>query len=155
MADRVKTVVQINTSRIEDLESKIGDSNQVSIPRGIAIHHLPPPSPGTSELQQVRNVLAAVRAEGVDPQVDVVKTVREGFKAESRPGANDDWLGTVLVELKTEDIRSKVMKTKKNLEDHPNQMLKNLSLVSLKMLQKLEFSLKLAGSYQNIEHRLE
>ena len=120
--DTVKTVVQSNTSRIEDLESKIGDSIQVSIPRGIAIHHLPPPSPGTSELQQVRNVLAAVRAEGVDPQVDVVKAVREGFKAESRPGANDGWLGSVLVELKT----------KKNLEDHPNQMLKNLIIKNAK-----------------------
>ena len=123
--DTVKTVVKSNTSRIDELESKVGNSNQVSIPLGIAIRHLPPPPQGTSELQQVRNVLAAVRAEGVDPQADVVKAVREGFKAESRPGANDGWLGTVLVELKSDEIKTKVMRTKKVLEDHPIRYLED------------------------------
>ena len=40
--------------------------------------------------------------------------------------AKDGWLGTVLVELRTDEIKTKVMKTKKVLEDHQNQMLKNL-----------------------------
>ena len=130
--DTVKTVVKSNTNRISELESKIGNAHQVSIPLSIAIRHLPPPPQGTSELQQVRHVLAAVRAEGVDPQTDVIKAVREGFKEESRPGANDGWLGTVLVELRTDEIKTKVMKTKKVLEDHQNQMLKNLIIKNAK-----------------------
>ena len=130
--DTVKKVVKTNTNRISELEAKIGNADQVSIPLGIAIRHLPPPPQGTSELQQVRNVLAAVRAEGVDPQTDVVKAVREGFKAESRPGMSDGWLGTVLVELKSEEIKTKLMKTKKILESHPNQVLRNLIIKNAK-----------------------
>ena len=63
---------------------------------------------------------------------DVIKAVREGFKEESRPGANDGWLGTVLVELRTDEIKTKVMKTKKCLEDHQSQMLRNLIIKNAK-----------------------
>ena len=41
--DTVKTVVKSNTNRISELESKIGNAHQVSIPLSIAIRHLPPP----------------------------------------------------------------------------------------------------------------
>ena len=130
--DTVKEVVKTNTSRIGELEAKIGNPDQVSIPLGIAIRQLPLPPHGTSELQQARRVLAEVRAEGVNVETDVVKAVREGFKPESRPGANDGWLGTVLVELQSDEMKTKIMKTKKCLESHPNETIKKLIIKNAK-----------------------
>ena len=81
--DTVKDVAKDNTSRIGELEAKIGNPNSVSIPLSIAIRNLPIPPSGTSELQQVRRVIEQIRAEGVNVETDVVKATREGFKAES------------------------------------------------------------------------
>ena len=63
-----------------------------------------------------------IKAEGVDISKDAVKAIRkEAAKHNPNLGPN---LGTVLVELRNEDIRGKIMKNKKKLENHPNQVLK-------------------------------
>ena len=74
------------------------------------------------------DVFTEIRAQGVDVETDIKKTVRKGFKAESRPGAGDSKLGTVLVEVANTEVKGKIMKTKKVLENHVNPIMKNLKI---------------------------
>ena len=88
------------------------------------IRKLPIPPQGVSELQNAQHFLKEIRAQGVDIYRDAVKAVRkESAKHNPALGPN---LGTVLVELKSEDIRGKIMKTKKNLENHAAIPVRNL-----------------------------
>ena len=93
--DQVKRSVQDNTDRIRALEDKVGSSDEVAVPLGLAIQHMPLPTVGTSDLQNVKEMLAEVRAPGVTVDHDVIKVVRKGNKPESRPGSGDSRLGTV------------------------------------------------------------
>jgi hypothetical protein len=120
----IKTQVVSNTDRIEHLEAKIGDPNDVSYSRSIAIRKLPLPPHGVTELQNAQHYLKEIRAEAVDISKDAIKAVRkEAAKHNPNLGPN---LGTVLVELRNEEIRGKIMKKKKDLEHHPTQLLKEL-----------------------------
>ena len=79
---------------------------------------------GVSDLQNAQHYLKEIKIEGVNVDNDAVKAIREeASKHNPKLGPN---LGTVLVELKNEEIRAKIMKNKKNLEHHPSPVLKGL-----------------------------
>ena len=97
-------------------------------PRSIAIRKLPLPPHGVTELQNVQHYLKEVKADGVDVSRDCIKAIRkESMKHNPNLGPN---LGTVLVELKSEEVRGKIMKSKKNLMTHPTLVLRNLIIVN-------------------------
>ena len=120
----IKTQVVSKTCRIDQLEAKIGDPKDVSYSRSIAIRKLPLPLHGVSELQNAQYYLKEVKAEGVDISKDAIKAVRkEAARHNPNLGPN---LGTVLVELRSEEIRGKIMKKKNDLETHSTQVVKEL-----------------------------
>ena len=122
--DDVKEQVEDNTDRIGHLEAKVGDANDVAYPRSIAIRKLPLTPHGVSELQNVQHYLKEINAEGVDVVRDCIKAIRkESMKHNPNFGPN---LGTVLVELKSEEIRGKIMKANKNIMNHQALVLQNL-----------------------------
>ena len=61
-------------------------------------------------------------AEGVDPEHDVVKVERRGYKAANNQ--QPEKLGTVMVELSSTDVKGKVMRSKKILETKQNELAK-------------------------------
>merc|ERR1719186_1019384 len=135
--EQVKRTVQDNTDRISALEAKVGSSEEVAVPLGLAIQHMPLPTVGTSDLQNVKEMLAEVRAPGVTVDHDVIKVTRKGNKAESRPGAGDSRLGTVLVEIASLDKKASIMKTKKVLQSHENPSYKNLVIRNMETQQEM------------------
>jgi hypothetical protein len=60
-----------------------------------------------------------INAPEVDPDSDVVKVVRKGFKAAT--GSTAEKRGTLLVEMRTAEAKASVMKTKKMLADLPDE----------------------------------
>ena len=124
--DAIKEEVHSNTDRISHLEAKVGDANNVAYPSSIAVRKLPLPPHGVSELQNAIHYLKEIKTEGVDFSRDLVKAVRkEAMKHNPNLGPN---LGTVLVELRSEDIRGKIMKSKKNLSTNSSSVLQNLMI---------------------------
>ena len=122
--DAIKEQVHSNTDRISHLEAKVGDANDVAYPRSLAIRKLPLPSHGVTELENAQHYLKEIKVEGVDIARDIIKAVRkESSKHDPNIGPN---LGTVLVELKSEEIRGKIMKSKKQLMNHPAIVLRSL-----------------------------
>ena len=122
----IKTQVVSNTDRIEQLESKIGDPNDVSYSRSIAIRKLPLPPHGVTELENAQHYLKEIEAEGVDISKDAIKAIRkEAAKHNPNLGPN---LGTVLVELRSEEIRGKIMKKKNDLQTHSTQVVRELMI---------------------------
>ena len=122
--DAIKEQVHSNTDKIACLEAKVGDSNEVAYARSVAIRKLPLPPLGVTELQNVQHFLKEIKAEGFNADRDCIKAIRkESLKHNPNLGPN---LGTVLVELKNEEVRGKIMKTKKNLIDHPAAVLRSL-----------------------------
>ena len=64
--DDVKILAQNNRDRITALEAKVGGSEEVATALGLALQNLPLPIGGAGELQNVRNDLAEIKAQGVD-----------------------------------------------------------------------------------------
>ena len=122
--DATKQQVHSNTDRIEQLEAKVGDADEVAYPRSIAVRKLPLPPHGVSEVQNAQHYLKEIKAQGVDTTIDVVKAVRKETKNHN-PNLGPN-LGTVLVELRNEEVRAKIMKTKKDLSGHPSNVLRSL-----------------------------
>ena len=133
--DAIVQDVNENRERIRELENKVGSPMDVSERLGLAIKNLPLPREGYSELDNVKEALAEVRAPGVNAYTDVIKAVRVGLK--------EDYLGTVKVEMKNEACRKSIMINKKNLAFHPNPSTKNLIITNLKS-ESLLFSSNLA-----------
>ena len=86
--------------------------------RNTAIRFLPLPPSGFSDLDIARQILAEIRAPGIDVNRDVVKAIRKTpFKT---PNTNQPILGTVLLEMKNEESRALIMKNKHTLQYHPD-----------------------------------
>ena len=68
-----------------------------------------------------------------------MKAVRKGYKPESRQGANDGRLGTVLVEVSNTDVKGNIMKNKKVLNNHVNEVMKNLRIKNMKSQDQLNY----------------
>ena len=129
--DLVKNEVLRNTQRIQELENKIGDETVVSEKLGLVIRNLPMPQEGHTELDNVRDALTEVRAPGVDVYRDVIKAVRFGNR--------EDYLGIVKVEMSTDEARTSVMITKKNLKFHQNELIRNIIIGNLKSEAQMAF----------------
>ena len=79
----------------------------------------------------VRQVLAEIRAPGIDVTRDIIKAVR---KLPAKPAHNPTHpvLGTVLVEMRDEDSRASIMKSKHVLQYHADTAIKNLIIKNMK-----------------------
>ena len=119
----------MTTEKDRELEAKVGGPLEVSEKLGLAVKNLPLPREGCSELDNVKEALAEMRAPGVYTYTDVIKAVRVGLK--------EDYLGTVKVEMKNEECRKSIMITKKNLAFHPNASTKNIKITNLKSENQL------------------
>ena len=75
----------------------------------------------------MKDVIRQINADGVNP-ADIVKVQRKGYKA--RTGEKSERLGTVLVELSSAEVRTKIMKSKKVLENIPQ--LKDIRISNMK-----------------------
>ena len=137
--EKVKKLGEENAYRISQLEAKVGRPEDIALPLGLAVRHLPLPCEGVSELENVRMALREVNAPGVDVNKEVVKAIRVGFKAESEAGANNANLGTVKVEMRTEESRASVMKNKYTLKNHPQMVMKRLVIQNLKSREEMKY----------------
>ena len=121
--DQLKDVVQDNVDRITELERKVGDSDEISERLGITIRELPLPE-GRSELDLVREALFQIGAPGIDVTRDVLKA--------KRVGNSETNLGTVKVELRSEEVRAIIMKNKKNLKHNKYEAIRKLVISNMK-----------------------
>jgi len=110
--DQIKSDVKSNTGRIEALEARVEAKDEVSLVLGLVILNLPPPPTEVSELEYARAVIKEIKAPGVDPSVNITKAFRIGYKAKSKPGANDGKPGRLEVEVTDTDVKAKIMKTR-------------------------------------------
>ena len=126
--------IKANT-RIDALEAKVGGINEVSEKLGLAIRFLPLPPTGYSDLDIARQILAEIRAPGLDVNRDVVKAIR---KIPSKPSnTNQPILGTVLVEMKNEESRASIMKNKHSLQSHPDNSIKTVIIKNMKSREQM------------------
>ena len=79
----LKAKVDANTDRIEQLEAKVGDPQDVAYPRTIAIRKLPLPPLGVSDLQNAQHYLKEIKIEGVNVDNDAVKAIRKEASKQS------------------------------------------------------------------------
>ena len=68
--------------------------------------------------------MSEIRAPGVDSERDIVKAVRVG--------KTNKYLGTVKVEMISDDARVSIMKSKRNLAYHHSEIERNLIIKNLK-----------------------
>ena len=134
--NKLKTDIRSNSDRISSLEAKVGGQEEVAVPLGLAIQNLPLPN-GVSEIENVRDAISEIGAPNVITNIHITKVIRKGHKAETRPGANDGRLGTVLVEVSTTDVKAAIMKSKKRLENHVNPVMKNLKIKNMKSQEQM------------------
>ena len=96
-------------SRLESMEAKVGNAEEVAERLGLAVRFLPIPPDGYSDLDVVRQIFREIRAPGIDVTRDIIKATR---KIPGKPNYNpaQPVLGTVLVEMRNEEARSSIMK---------------------------------------------
>ena len=135
--DAMKGTVKNCVSRIDALEAKVGNSDEAAIPLSIAVRNLGLPPPGTTDLQLIRSVFTEIRAQGVEVDRDVIKANRLG--ADSANGR----LGTVLVEMRTQEAKAQIMKTKKCLETHHSQGLQKLIIKNAQTKNEIKTNIAL------------
>ena len=75
-----------------------------------------------------KSVIKEINAEGIDAETDVVKVVRKGYKPAN--ATQSERLGTVLVELRSTEVKTKIMKAKSKLATH--ERLKNVRISNMK-----------------------
>ena len=87
------------------------------------------PEPGLDELDNVRRTLSNVMAPGVDVMKDVCKAVRIGCK--------EGYSGIVKVQLRSDESRASIMKSKKILSQSESPLLQKLVIQKLKSYEEL------------------
>ena len=125
--EALKADINENSERIKSLEDKIGAQGECSIPLSITMQKVAKNSE-TDDVNLVKQVIKLINAEGVNAEEDVVKVVRKGHKPAT--GTQSERHGTLLVELKSTDVKAKIMKTKKSLASHPH--LKEVRISNMK-----------------------
>ena len=85
--------------------------------------------------QLIQSVIREINAPNVDAERDIVKVLRKGETAEN--------LGSVMVEFSSDQKRTSVMKTKKNLEGHSNPNLRKLIIKNMKERSDLKLDIAL------------
>ena len=134
-SEQMKTVIKSNTHRHDRLEARAGGPDDIAIPLSITIRNLSMPGPGTSDLDLVKAVFREINASNVDPDRDIIKVVRQG--------ATNENLGSVMVEMSSDDTRASLMKTKKVLETHNNPGLRKLIIKNMKSRLELKVDIAL------------
>ena len=125
--EALKADINENNERIKALEDKIGGQEECAIPLSITMQKLAKRS-DTDDENLVKHVIKAINAEGVNAEEAVVKVVRKGHKPAT--ATQSERHGTLLVELKSIDVKAKIMKTKKSLASHPG--LKEVRISNMK-----------------------
>ena len=132
-ADQMKVTISSNASRLDRIEAKLGKPEDIAVPLSIAIRNLPLPGHGEDDLQIVKALLFEINARDVNPDQDIVKVLRQG--------ATNENLGTVFVELISDDVRASIMKTKKVLEHHQNPCLRRIIIKNMKSRQEMKMDI--------------
>ena len=132
-ADQMKVTISSNSERLNRIEAKIGQPDEIAVPLSLAIRNLPLPGYGEDDLQIVKALLFEINAKDVNPEQDIVKVVRKGATGENS--------GTVMVELISDDVRASIMKTKKILENHENPCLRRVIIKNMKSQQELKMDI--------------
>ena len=91
---------------------------------------------GVKDRVVVRQVLAEIRAPGIDVNRDITKAVR---KLPAKPSHDPSLpaLGTVLVEMRDEDSRASIMKNKHVLQHHSDAIPRNIIIKNMKSKEQM------------------
>ena len=92
---------------------------------------LPLPIQGQTDLELIKWLFTEIQIPGLDMNREVIKAVRK-FPSKPPPNQAHPPLGTVLVEMKSEDSRSKVMRSKLILQRHPNMRVRSVIIKNMK-----------------------
>ena len=133
--EEMKSQLTFNSQRLDRLEAKVGNPEELAVPLSLAVRNLPFPGPGVTDLQLIKAAFKEINARGVDLDRDIVKVVRQGATAEN--------LGTVLVEMSSDETRASIMKTKKCLENNPSPGIRKLIIKNMKPRVELKFDIAL------------
>ena len=126
--EEVKADISEISERIAALEAKVGNKDECAVPLSISIQNLKHYDQGDTEA--VRSVIRRINAEGVNSEEAVIKVTRKGSK--SANGNQSERLGTVLVELQSSEVKTKIMKAKKVLATDDLVDMKNLRISHMK-----------------------
>ena len=126
--EEVKADISENSERIAALEAKVGNKDECAVPLSISIQNLKHYDQGDTEA--VKSVIRRINAEGVDTEEAVIKVTRKGSK--SANGTQSERLGTVLVELQSSEVKTKIMKAKKVLATDDLVEMRNLRISHMK-----------------------
>ena len=126
--EEVKADISENSERIAALEAKVGNKDECAVPLSISIQNLKHYDQGDTEA--VKSVIRRINAEGVDSEEAVIKVTRKGSK--SAYGNQSERLGTVLVELQSSEVKTKIMKAKKVLATDDLVEMRNLRISHMK-----------------------
>ena len=126
--EEVKADISEISERIAALEAKVGNKDECAVPLSISIQNLKHYDQGDTEA--VKSVIRRINAEGVDTEEAVIKVTRKGSK--SANGNQSERLGTVLVELQSSEVKTKIMKAKKVLATDDLVDMKNLRISHMK-----------------------
>ena len=133
--EAVRCELKKATTRLDALEAKVGDDKEVAERLGLAIRFLPLPPSGYTDLDIAKQILAEIRAPGVNVDRDVVKAVR---KIPSKASTSyQPILGTVLVEMKNEESRAGIMKNKHTLQYHPDNTIRSVVIKNMKSREQM------------------
>ena len=124
----MKSDVKDHSERLKALEDKVGDRKDCAVPLSITMQNLPKVEHGDEVA--VKSVIKEINAEGIDAETDVVKVVRKGYKPAN--ATQSERLGTVLVELRSTEVKTKIMKAKSKLATHHDERLKNVRISNMK-----------------------
>ena len=97
---------------------------------------MPLPPPGQTDLQLVQSAFREIRAQGVEVERDIVKVKRLGDLSNGK-------LGTILVEMRNQETKAQIMKTKKCLESHPNPGLQKLIIKNAQNKSEIKMNIAL------------
>ena len=134
--DALKSTVGTCISRLDSLEAKVGNPDEPAIPLSIAVRFMPLPAPGQTDKQLIQLAFSEIRAPGVDVEQDIVKVVRLGDLTNGK-------LGTILVEMRNQECKAHIMKTKKCLENHPNHGLQKLIIKNAQTKSEIKTNIAL------------
>ena len=133
--DSVMEKLNSLSQRLDRLEAKVGRAEDIAVPRSLAVRNLPLPQDGETDCQVVKTVFSEIDAEGIDLDKDIVQVVRKGVDGTR--------LGTVFVEMATEEARGRIMKKKRNLAFHSNPIYRKLIVKNMKQHSELKMDIAL------------
>ena len=130
--DTMKEQIKSNSQRLDILENKLGGPDEITEKLGLAVRNMPLPEHGKTELDNIRTAFHEIHAPGVDVNRDVIKAVRR-----VNPNNSSNQLGTVMVEVRCEKVRSAIMKNKQILATHSNPNIKGLKIQNAKSQDRM------------------